>query len=95
MKRVRKSGEPAGLTKIVQTHPQAKWDDPVVRSARRAVGQVIDEQIDRAKARGKTLDALVASFFSDDANWPEFFTVYLIRLGAPAMKFLQRSQYRG
>jgi len=84
------------LVELVQaTIDHLNLNCPKLCEKRRAVGQEIDKQIDRAKARGKTLEDLVASIFSDDTNWPEFFTVYLIRLGAPAMRFLQRSLYRG
>jgi len=84
------------LVELVQsTIDHLNLNCPKLCEKRLVARRAIDDQINRAKTRGKTLDDLVASFFKDDTNWPEFFTVYLIRLGAPAMSFLQRSPYRG
>ncbi|MBU1413933.1 TIGR02646 family protein [Myxococcota bacterium] len=62
---------------------------------RRVVCEQIDVQINQARQRGKTMADLCASIFKDSTTWPEFFTVYLIRLGTSAQTFLQKSQYCG
>ncbi|MBU1534974.1 TIGR02646 family protein [Myxococcota bacterium] len=66
-----------------------------LKEKRKVARQDLEERIAATRQNGKTLNGLVADVFKDPHFWPEFFTVYLIRLGNIAKNFLVQNNYTG